>query len=58
MSTILTEDQQLIQSMVREFADTEVQPIAAEIDRKHEFPAATTKRMAELGLLGQRFRGV
>ena len=52
MSTILTEDQQLIQSMVREFADSEVLPIAAEIDKKHEFPAATTKRMAELGLLG------
>ena len=47
-----TEDQMLIRNMVREFAVEEVAPIAAEIDRKHEFPAATVKRMAELGLFG------
>ncbi|SBV96306.1 Acyl-CoA dehydrogenase, short-chain specific [uncultured delta proteobacterium] len=47
-----TEDQLLIRNMVREFAVEEVAPIAAEIDRKHEFPAATVKRMAELGLFG------
>jgi len=47
-----TEDQELIRNMVREFAVEEVAPIAAEMDRKHEFPAATVKRMAELGLFG------
>jgi butyryl-CoA dehydrogenase len=50
--SFLTEDQQLIQNMVREFAEKEVAPIAAEIDKNHTFPAKTTKRMAELGLLG------
>lgn len=50
--SILTEDQELIQSMVREFATDEVAPIAAEIDKTHEFPNATVARMAELGLLG------
>lgn len=50
--SLLTEDQKLIQSMVREFAENEVAPIAAEIDKKHEFPMATAKRMAELGLYG------
>ncbi|MDR1946043.1 MAG: acyl-CoA dehydrogenase [Desulfovibrio sp.] len=50
--SLLTEDQQLIKNMVREFAENEVKPIAAEIDKKHTFPAATTKRMAELGLFG------
>lgn len=50
--SILTEDQELIQSMVREFATDEVAPIAAEIDKTHEFPQATVARMAELGLLG------
>lgn len=49
---LLTEDQELIQSMVREFATEEVAPIAAAIDRSHEFPHATVKRMAELGLFG------
>ena len=48
----ITEDQQLIQNMVREFAVNEVAPIASEIDKKHEFPMATAKRMAELGLYG------
>ena len=47
-----TEEQQLIKNMVREFAENEVKPIAAEADKAHKFPAATAKRMAELGLLG------
>ena len=47
-----TEDQELIRSMVREFAEEEIAPIASEIDRTHTFPQATVKRMAELGLLG------
>jgi butyryl-CoA dehydrogenase len=49
---ILTEDQELIQGMVREFATEEVAPIAAEIDKTHAFPTATVARMAELGLFG------
>ena len=48
----LSEDQQAVRAMVREFAEAEVRPIAARIDETHEFPAATTKKMAELGLLG------
>jgi len=47
-----TEEQQLIKNMVREFAEEEVKPIAAEIDKTHKFPEATVKRMAELGLFG------
>ena len=47
-----TEDQELIRNMVREFAVEEVAPIASEIDKTHEFPAATVKRMGELGLFG------
>lgn len=52
MSFILTEDQELIRNMVREFAENEVKPIAAELDKNHAFPVATVKRMAELGLMG------
>ncbi len=48
----LTEPQQMIRDMVREFAEKEIKPIAAEIDRNHEFPMKTAKRMGELGLLG------
>jgi butyryl-CoA dehydrogenase len=48
----LTEEQQAVREMVRDFAESEVRPIAAEIDETHEFPAANAAKMAELGLLG------
>ena len=48
----LTEEQLLIKNMVREFAENEVKPIAAEIDRNHRFPTETVQRMGELGLFG------
>jgi butyryl-CoA dehydrogenase len=48
----LTEEQTLIRDMVREFAEKEVKPIAAEIDRDQKYPAATVERMKELDLFG------
>jgi butyryl-CoA dehydrogenase len=52
LSFDLPEDAQSVREMVRDFAESEIRPIAAHIDETHEFPAATTKKMAELGLLG------
>ncbi len=48
----LTDAQQLIRDMVREFAEKEIKPRAAEIDRTDEFPWDLWKRMGELGILG------
>src|ERR1035438_1086318 len=48
----LSEEQLLIQEMVREFAAAEVAPIAAEIDRNHRFPEELIPKLAEVGLLG------
>jgi butyryl-CoA dehydrogenase len=48
----LTDEQQMVQAMAREFAEGEVKPIAEEIDRDGRFPHETVKRMGELGLLG------
>ena len=48
----LTDEAQSVREMVRDFAESEIRPIAAKIDETHEFPAETTKKMAELGLLG------
>ncbi len=48
----LTESQRLAQEMVRGFAEKEVKPRAAEIDRTDEFPWDLYRRMGELGLLG------
>jgi len=48
----LSEEAQSVREMVRDFAESEIRPIAAQIDESHEFPAANVKKMAELGLLG------
>jgi butyryl-CoA dehydrogenase len=52
MKLELSDEQQMIQAMAREFAEGEVAPIADEIDRAARFPHETVKRMGELGLLG------
>src|SRR5207244_12827208 len=52
MKLELNAEQQMIQTMAREFADSAIKPIAAEIDRDARFPHETVKRMGELGLMG------
>jgi len=48
----LTEDQQLLRSAVREFAEEVVRPQAARIDQTGEFPKDVFHRAGELGLAG------
>jgi butyryl-CoA dehydrogenase len=48
----LSEEQQLLQRSVREFAEAEVKPHAKEIDETGRFPLETFKKAAELGLTG------
>ncbi len=52
MKLELNEQQKMIQKMVREFAEKEVAPIAAELDKKEKYPTETLKKMSKLGLLG------
>lgn len=52
MSIPLTEEQQMVRAMVREFARKEIEPIAAENDSEGRFPADIIKKMGELGLMG------
>ncbi len=52
MSFKLTDEQLMIQSMVREFSRKVVAADAAERDRTKEFPADNFKQMGELGLMG------
>lgn len=52
MSFKLTDEQLMIQSMVREFSRKVVAETAAERDKTKAFPADNLKKMAELGLLG------
>ncbi|MFN3821110.1 MAG: acyl-CoA dehydrogenase [bacterium] len=48
----LTDEQQMLREMVRDFAQNEVKPLAAKIDQTCEFPWETVRKMGELGLLG------
>lgn len=52
MDFALTEDQQIFQRMVRDFATNELEPVAAQIDEEERFPSENLKKMAELGLFG------
>jgi alkylation response protein AidB-like acyl-CoA dehydrogenase len=48
----LTAEQQLLRETVREFAETRVAPVAAELDREGRFPYDLVAEMAGLGLMG------
>jgi glutaryl-CoA dehydrogenase (non-decarboxylating) len=48
----LTEEQQLLEASVREWAGREVGPRIKELDRAHTFDPKILPQMAELGLLG------
>ena len=52
MNFDLTHEQQLVRDTVREFADTRIAPVAAELDREHRFPYDLIAEVAELGLMG------
>ena len=52
MNLELTDEQQLLQKSVREFAEAEVKPLAKEIDESGHFPRKTFRKAAELGLYG------
>src|SRR5882757_2224482 len=51
----LTEEQKLLQKSVREFAESEVRPLAKELDETGHFPRELFKKAAELGLTGVPF---
>mmetsp|Transcript_8992 Transcript_8992/g.20259 ORF Transcript_8992/g.20259 Transcript_8992/m.20259 type:complete len:343 (+) Transcript_8992:78-1106(+) len=48
----LSEEHQMIRDMSRQFAETELMPIAGDIDKDHLFPANAVKQLGELGLMG------
>jgi len=48
----LTDEQTMIQTMVRDFAREVLLPTATERDQTKEFPAENLRRMGELGLMG------
>ena len=55
MDLELSEEQKLLQKTVREFAESEVKPLARELDDTGRFPRETFQKAAELGLAGVAF---
>lgn len=55
MDFTLTAQQQMVQKTVRKFAQEVCEPIAAEIDKTHRFPAETFRKMTECGITGIGF---
>jgi len=51
----LSEDQKVVQRMVREFAEREIAPVASELDEREEFPVRIIGKLSELGLMGILF---
>jgi alkylation response protein AidB-like acyl-CoA dehydrogenase len=52
MNFQLTEEQEMLRKMIRDFAETQVAPTAAERDEEERFDRAIFEQMAELGLTG------
>jgi alkylation response protein AidB-like acyl-CoA dehydrogenase len=48
----LTDEQEDIRRLVRDFAQQEVKPVAEELDREKRFPYELVKKLGELGLMG------
>src|SRR5579863_9409148 len=55
MNLELSEEQKLLQKTVREFAESDVRPLAKELDETGRFPRELFRKAAELGLTGVAF---
>ena len=51
----LSKEQEMLRKMYRDFAETQVKPLAAMVDEDEVFPEDTVKKMAKLGMLGIYF---
>ncbi len=55
MDFTLSKEHLLFREMIRKFAETEVKPLAEEVDEQERFPIETVKKMARYGLMGIKF---
>ncbi|MGF7059832.1 acyl-CoA dehydrogenase [Brassicibacter mesophilus] len=51
MNFSLTKEQEMVRKVIREFAENEVKPMAAEIDQTEEFPMENVRKMARYNML-------
>ncbi len=55
MDFTLSKEHKLLQEMYRKFAETEVKPLAEEVDEEEKVPYETVKKLAKYGMLGIPF---
>ncbi len=55
MDFTFSPEHEALRRMIREFAEREIAPIAAELDREHRVPLDLMRRLGEVGLLGVCF---
>jgi len=51
----LSDEQELVRSTVREFAEAELAPVAGEVDHDHRFPEEVVPKMAGMNLMGMPY---
>jgi alkylation response protein AidB-like acyl-CoA dehydrogenase len=47
-----TDEQKMVREMVRKFAEAQIKPIAAELDRTHRHPEEICRQLGEMGVMG------
>ncbi|MDX9821453.1 MAG: acyl-CoA dehydrogenase [Syntrophales bacterium] len=47
-----TEEQQMVREMARRFAESEIKPVAAELDKTHRHPEEICRKLGEMGIMG------
>ena len=52
MDFSLTKEQKLLKKVAAQFAETELEPVAADVDESHEFPWDNFQKMAKVGFTG------
>lgn len=55
MEFTYSREQQMVKKMIKEFAETEIAPIAEEIDAEAKYPYETVAKLGELGVMGMPF---
>lgn len=55
MKLNFNEEHELLRNLVRDFTNSEIRPLAKQIDEKEEIPHELIKKIAEVGLLGTPF---
>jgi len=55
MNFSLTKEQEMVRTLMRQFSENEVKPLAAEIDQTERFPRETVKKLARYDMMGIPF---